>query len=179
MQEQKPPRSVPPFANIDISAVSSLYKVASSDGQSRKVTKGHANSQSMFAFAALAIAAQASVPDAVQECFIEHGDDWANHRPLTVEVCLAHCTVMCGACSEIVVENAGGLFGPMMPEPSKGWAAFMSCLCQDPSSLANTIGPDGKQDTAKLGGILMACAAPEGAHRVTARLLAPSTHRAK
>ena len=117
----------------------------------------------MFAFAALAIAAQASVPDAVQECFIEHGDDWANHRPLTVEVCLAHCTVMCGACSEIVVENAGGLFGPMMPEPSKGWAAFMSCLCQDPSSLANTIGPDGKQDTAKLGGILMACAAPEGA----------------
>ena len=79
---------------------------------------------------ALAVA-KATVPDAVEACFVENGVSWNNHAPETAEQCLEHCDLMCGACKEITLENAAdpGVLGAL-PEPPNGYGGILDCLIE-------------------------------------------------
>ena len=86
---------------------------------------------------ALAVA-KATVPDAVEACFVENGVSWNNHAPETAEQCLEHCDLMCGACKEITLENAAdpGVLGAL-PEPP---ADAVAHLRLDPPQLVLGLG---------------------------------------
>ena len=85
---------------------------------------------------ALAVA-KATVPDAVEACFVENGVSWNNHGPETAEQCLEHCDLMCGACKEITLENAAdpGVLGAL-PEPPNGYGGILDCLCSQKAAVA-------------------------------------------
>ena len=109
---------------------------------------------------ALAVA-KATVPDAVEACFVENGVSWNNHAPETAEQCLEHCDLMCGACKEITLENAAdpGVLGAL-PEPPNGYGGILDCLCSQKAAVAAAaVNPDQSVLMGIMGGCVGAASA--------------------
>merc|ERR1719506_2055625 len=109
---------------------------------------------------ALAVA-KATVPDAVEACFVENGVSWNNHAPETAEQCLEHCDLMCGACKEITLENAAdpGVLGAL-PELPNGYGGILDCLCSQKAAVAAAaVNPDQSVLMGIMGGCVSSASA--------------------
>lgn len=91
----------------------------------------------LFAIALALASAAKHVPEEVEACFVAEGNSFNDHTPDSLEACLEHCSIMCGACLEVTKAKAADpeLLGAL-PPPAGGYGALMDCLCAQKEALA-------------------------------------------